>query len=167
MAGQQAQLAQLKKDYDSELATLRSEKEAAKARIDQGNAAATAGYEDKVLAAKGMGGLLSTICLSVFLWCTYKEVQIKCNCGIYPIREFTDLQAHGSTANKLWAVLGDIFTRSVHARLFKFHRKQIGHIGQLTDIDGRLIMADGNYQEDIKAPESLNGKKVLESLGKN
>lgn len=166
LATKQTYLNDLQKNHESELMKLQNERDLTKTKIDSDNAAAIAGYQSNVLAAKSIGGILSLVCLLIFLWCTYKEVQLKCLCGIFPVRTFTDLKAHGSDSSKFFAVVNDVITRWIHARLFKFHRTQSNKIGQLTSLDGSLIMEDGNYQEEATKTESLNGKKVLDSLKK-
>ena len=165
LATKQTYLNDLQKNHESELTKLQNERDLTKTKIDSDNAAAVAGFNSDVLAAKGIGGILSLVCLLIFIWCTYKEVQLKCLCGIFPVRSFTDLKAHGSTSSKAFAVISDVITRWIHARLLNFHRTYSSKIGQLTSLDGTLIMEDGNYQKHEKT-EDLNGKKVLDSLKK-
>lgn len=166
MAKQGEELASLQANNDKELLLLQSNRDNQKTSITAANTAALSNYQQQVTKAKSLGGIISMFCMAVFFWTAYKEVLILVNSGIFPIQEFTDLQANGGNAQKFWAVIGDMLNRSIHARLYKAHRKHSAQVGPLYGLDGRLIMENGNYQNTPK-PEGINGKKILESLGKN
>lgn len=168
VASHESALQQLQTSYNNELQLLQSERDQKKGQIISNNTKTDTEYQLKMKMANGLSGLFSIVCFAIFLWCGYKKVYIKAKSGIFPVREFTDMDTYGGNLEKSKLVLSDIFNRYIHHRLFRMHRKSSQTIGTLYGIDGRVIMADGNYQVfHPGTSHPVNGRKVLEHLGKN
>lgn len=154
----QATVNRIEADHQAEVNTYQQE-----------NAEAIAAYKSQRGAANRYAGFVSIFSLGIFLVCRYWQVRIMTRSGIFPLRQFTDLSAHGGTWEKGYLAISDVFTRMLHKFFYAIHKSGSETAGELRGFDGQVIMKDGNYQDKInppKSPEKLNGNSPFQRMGK-
>ena len=131
------------------------------------NSSAQADYEASMNSANRYAGVVSVVSLFVFLVCAWWEVRIKTKSGIFPIRQFTDLKAHGDVFEKGALAMSDVLARWFHQLFYSIHKSGSETAGQLRGFDGEVLMQDGNYQRSV-LPKQMNGHRYpIEEVGKN
>jgi len=156
------QLSTLLTDHQAELKRLESKRDKTSQTIEAKNTEAVTNYQDATLSANGYAGIISIVCLVFFFLFIRQEVRIKTKSGIFPVRQFSDLDAHGNALEKAGHVLSDIFKRSLHQTIYGYHRRASKALGDLHDLDGRLTVNPGHYQPLPKQ----NGNLVEWDTGK-
>lgn len=140
-------LASMQAAHMGYLASMTARREKAVAGVDELNAKKEAQYSTDLMDARHYAGFISAICFLLFAILARAEVRIKTRSGIFPIRQFNDLRAHGDTAEKFNLAFSDIFDRNMHKLATAVHSLGSKNAGELRSFDGRLFMQNGNYQE--------------------
>lgn len=138
------------------LSTMTARREKAVAGVDDLNARNEARYSADLTDARHYAGFISAICFLLFAILARAEVRIKTRSGIFPVRQFNDLRAHGDTAEKFNLAFADIFDRNMHRVATAIHSIGSKNAGELRSFDGRIYMNDGNYQERHTAPQKTS-----------
>ena len=145
-------LASMQEAHMGYLAAMTSRREKAVAGVDVLNAKKEAQYATDLMDARHYAGVISAICFLLFAILARAEVRIKTRSGIFPIRQFNDLRAHGDSAEKINLAFADIFDRWMHVAATAIHSAGSKGAGELRGFDGRIFMKNGNYQTDDRAP---------------
>lgn len=142
----EAQLSTLLIEHQAELKRLQAKRDKKSEEVAAKNGTAQAEYSNATLSASGYAGAISIFCMAFFFFAARNEVRIKTRSGIFPIRHFSELDAHGNPIEKAVHVFGDIFKRTFHHTIYSYHRRASKSLGELQDLDGRLNVTPGNYQ---------------------
>jgi hypothetical protein len=133
--------------HQDALAKIKARTSTLLARIDDSNADETSRLESDLKAVRVSSWLISLFLVIGIAGLMYAQVAINVNSGILPIREFTDLDAHGSVLSQLAMVIGDIYKRRGVALASWIHEK--GSPKSVRTIDGSVKIVEGSYNQAI------------------
>jgi hypothetical protein len=84
--------------------------------------------------------LISLFFMLVFALLGYAIVRINVKSGILPVREYTDLDQHGSALEKIGLAVNDGAKRQTHRFAVWLHNLLSANARELTDFDGNVIV---------------------------
>lgn len=143
-------------EHNATLSRLELEKATQKKAIQQGNEEGKTAYLSSTKSASTYAGLISVFCALVFFYCARRQVRIMTWCGMFPKRYYNELGGHGNSLEKLAAVLADVASRLFHKFIAWLH--EFGSAGEITNLDDRLNIKEGNYQQQgHNSPKQTNG----------
>lgn len=144
--------------HQNRLARLDARRETLLAKVDSLNANEDARHQSDLASVDGNAWYLSLFFMLIFALLGYASVRINVKSGILPVRQYTDLDQHGSPLHKIWLAISDGGKRQLHRFAVWLHEALTADAKELTDFDGRVIVRGNN--QDTKPAPTLNGHAV-------
>jgi uncharacterized membrane protein YwzB len=135
------EMATAKQEYDQGIARLQGQHDDNIARADRSDESEFQRLAEEKGMARKNSWLLSLFFLICYAFCVANQIGIMARCGIFPIREFSELDANGGFWHKLWEyVILDTWKRQSHRLLVHIHNNLNRDARHLVDFDGTLIL---------------------------
>lgn len=111
---------------------------------------------------------VSLFLVIVIMYILYKRVRINAKSGIFPVRDFTMMQEHGSVIERIITAFTDAMSRRGYAFGTWLHK--FLSPAKMDDLDTRLIVKESTYQDrkshkGITREEAI--KKVLQKMDRD
>lgn len=114
------------------------------AGITSTNQAEMMRYQTEMSSVHGYAWILSLSLLLLISALGYARVRINVKSGIIPLRNYTVLDAHGSTIERLATAFGDAFNRRSQQFAVWLHRS-LSPKDPITSFDGTVVARPGTY----------------------
>lgn len=114
------------------------------ASIDQRNQQELMRYHAEMSSVGSYAWMLSATLLFLIAALGYARVRINVKSGILPLRNYTVLDAHGSTIERLGTAFGDAFNRRSQQFAVWLHR-EMSPKNAITSFDGTVVAKPGTY----------------------
>ena len=114
------------------------------AGITSTNQAEMMRYQTEMSSVHGYAWILSLSLLLLISALGYARVRINVKSGIIPLRNYTVLDAHGSTIERIGTAFGDAFNRRSQQFAVWLHRT-LSPNDPITSFDGTVVARPGTY----------------------
>lgn len=130
--------------HGAQAARLETWHEQARTKLERKNDGEAARHSSDLASVNGYAWALSLFFMLVFAVLGYATVRINVKSGILPVRQYTDLDQHGSPLHKIWLAVSDGTKRQLHRFAVWLHDALTTDARELTDFDGRVIVRDAD-----------------------
>ena len=142
LAGKEKEITDATNRYNRKVDAIAADHQEVKGKGNAFEQAEQARVEAEKQAAHKKSYYISILLAVIFLLTQYAEIRINCKSGIFPVRHYTALHAHGGFFEKFWNyVVVDTFDRQSHRLTVWLHSRLNNNARQLSDFDMHLFEA--------------------------
>lgn len=160
------ELSAARSDFETAKKKIETRADLAEARADDHDSREMSRVLNEQQAAHQFSWLISLFLAVLYMAFMYAEVRISARSGIFPVRNYTALDAHGGFFEKLWKwVVVDVWQRFSHNFMVQAHERLA--VRNLADFDGHLIEDLPALPAPIAAAPTVNPVSAEVSMLQN